>query len=123
MRTPSFPFALALAAAVPAFWPAAALAHDYPTLDRVRYVQECMAEHPGPTFEMTAKCVCVVDALAQQVTLEELNNMSTAMKAATIGGERGGYIRESEGLQAEIRRWRGLQKKVKEGCFIQSGPR
>jgi hypothetical protein len=121
--TPSS-FRLALgAAAVAALLPLAARAHDYPTLDRVRYVQECMAEHPGPKFEMTAKCVCVIDALSQEVPLDELNNMSTAMKAASIGGERGGYIRESEGLQVEIRRWRNLQKKVKEGCFIQPGPR
>lgn len=102
---------------------AAHSAYDYPTLDRVRFVQECMAEHPGPAFEMTSKCVCVVDALAQQVSLEELNSMSTALKASTIGGERGGYIRDSEGLQAEIKRWRELQRKLKAGCFIQQGPR
>ena len=114
---------LAALLAALALAPAAALAHDYPTLDRVRYVQECMAEHPGPAFEMTSKCVCVVDALAQQVTLDEFVNMATALKASTIGGERGGYIRESSGLQADVKRWRELQRKVKSGCFINTEPR
>ena len=33
----------------------AAQAHDYPTADRVLYVQECMRQHPGPEFEMLSK--------------------------------------------------------------------
>lgn len=92
--------------------------YDYPTLDRVRFVQECMAEHPGPSFEMTSKCVCVLDALREQLTFEQFVSLSTAAKATSIGGERGGYIRDSEQLQGDIRRWRALMKKTKEGCFI-----
>lgn len=98
-------------------------AHDYPTLERVRYVQECMAEHPGSSYEMTSKCVCAVDALMQQVSLDDFVNWSTAAKATSIGGERGGTIRDSEQLQVDARRWRDLQRKVKSGCFINTAPR
>lgn len=120
MKTCMFPSAAAALAAAFGLLGAtpARAAHDYPTLERVRFVQECMAEHKGGTFEMTSKCVCVVDALAQELSLEDFISLSTAQKATTIGGERGGYIRDSEALQDNIKRWRALQRKVKTACFI-----
>lgn len=97
----------------------AAPANDFPTVDRVLYVQECIAAHPGTgSFEMTNKCSCALDALAKEVKYAEYVQLSTASKAATIGGERGGYIRDSEKLQADIKRYRALQAKVNKGCFI-----
>ena len=98
--------------------PLAAHAYDYPTLDRVRYVQECMREHPGPQFEMTSKCVCVVDALAKRLTLDQFQAMSTALNANTIGGERGNAIRDVQAVQGDIKRYRELQTQIKKNCFI-----
>jgi hypothetical protein len=96
-------------------------ANDFPTVDRVLYVQECIAAHPGTsTFEMTHKCSCALDALAKEVKYAEYVDLSTASKATTIGGERGSYIRDSEKLQADIKRYRALQAKVNKGCF--NGP-
>lgn len=109
---------IALALVLPALLPASAQAHDYPTIDRVRYVQVCMRDHPGPHYEMTEKCVCVVDALAQKLSHAEFESMSTAMNATSIGGERGAYIRDAEALQGEIKRFRELQAQAKKGCFI-----
>jgi hypothetical protein len=94
-------------------------ANDFPTVDRVLYVQECIAAHPGTgNFEMTNKCSCALDALAKEIKYAEYVQLSTASKATTIGGERGGYIRDSEKLQADIKRYRALQAKVNKGCFI-----
>lgn len=106
-------------AALPAQARGAAQANDFPTVDRVLYVQECIAAHPDVgRFEMTNKCACALDALAKEVRYDEYVQLSTASKATTIGGERGGYIRDSEQLQADIKRYRALQAKVKKGCFI-----
>lgn len=96
----------------------AASANDFPTIDRVLYVQECVRNHPGPYFEMINKCSCALDALARQVSYDEYMTMNTATNANSIGGERGGYIRDAETLQVQIRRFRDLQTKVKQGCFI-----
>ena len=96
-------------------------ANDFPTVDRVLYVQECMATHarPGATqFEMTSKCSCAVDALANQVKYDDYVSMSTAAKATTIAGERGGEIRESEQMQAEIKHYRALQADAEKSCFL-----
>jgi len=92
--------------------------NDFPTVDRVLYVQECMRAHPGPHYEMVNKCACALDALAREVSFDDYVTMSTATNANSIGGERGNTIRDTEQLQAQIKRYRELQVRAKGGCFI-----
>ena len=100
----------------------AAQAYNYPTSDRVIYVQECMRQHPGPEFEMVSKCSCALDKLAQKLPLDQFVAMSTATNANSIGGERGNTIRDTEMLQKQIKRFRELQSQAKRSCFIASEP-
>ena len=93
-------------------------AHDYPTVARVLYVHECMRDHPGPHFEMVNKCSCALDRLAEQLTFDQYESLSTEANATTIGGERGAYLRENEGVQADVRRYRKLQTEVKKACMV-----
>jgi hypothetical protein len=97
---------------------AAACANDFPTVDRVLYVQECMRAHPGPQFEMINKCSCALEALARDVKYDDYVTMSTISKAISMGGERGGTLRDSPSLEAQARRYRELQAKAEKGCFI-----
>lgn len=92
--------------------------NNYPTVDRVLYVQECMRNHPGPHYEMVNKCACALDRLAAEVPFDDYVEMSTAQNANSIGGERGNSIRDTEILQNKIRKYRGLQAKVQTACFI-----
>ncbi|MBL0718307.1 hypothetical protein JI742_00240 [Piscinibacter sp. Jin2] len=96
----------------------AASPNDYPTIDRVLFVQACLREHPGAPFEMINKCSCAVDALAREIRHEDYINLSTASNASTIGGERGSYLRDVESVQVEVRKYRATVRKAKEGCFI-----
>ncbi|MCK6427313.1 MAG: hypothetical protein L6Q75_19835 [Burkholderiaceae bacterium] len=91
---------------------------EYSTVERFLYVQECMRDHPGPHYEMVNKCACAIDRLAQQLPFDEYVALSTAAKANSIGGERGAYIRDSESLQVDVRRWRSLQTQAKKACFV-----
>lgn len=109
---------LFLLAALGAGLPLSAAAHDYPTLDRVRFVQECMREHPGPHFEMTNKCVCTIDKIAQELPHDQFVNGSTVLNANSIGGERGNTIRDTEVLQTEAKGFRAVLAKAKSACFI-----
>ena len=93
-------------------------ANDFPTADRVLYVEECLRVNPGPYFEMVNKCSCAVDALAAEVKYEEYTTMLTISNGMTIGGERGNAIRDVASLQPELKKYRELQAKVKTGCFI-----
>lgn len=97
---------------------ASASANDFPTADRILYVQECMRAHPGSNFEMVNKCSCALDKLALKVKFDDYVTMSTIVKAVTIGGERGGDLRENETLKPQIKRYRELQSEVQSSCFL-----
>jgi hypothetical protein len=97
---------------------AAACANDFPTADRVLYVQECMRAHPGPQFEMINKCSCALDTLARDVKYDDYVTMSTISKAMSIAGEIGGAIRDAPSLEPQAKRYRELQTKAEKGCFI-----
>lgn len=112
---------LAACLTVPALTCTAAWANDFPTSQRVLYVEECMREHPGPHYEMVNKCSCALDTLAREVKYEEYVGMSTVVKAMSIGGERGGSMRDNETVKPQIKRYRDLQAKVQKACFISQG--
>jgi hypothetical protein len=104
--------------------PACALArdNDFPTVDRVLYVQECVRNNPGPYYEMINKCSCALDKLASEVKFDDYVNMSTLANAISIGGERGGTLRDNETVKPQVARFRDLQAKVRKACFIE-GPK
>lgn len=97
---------------------AAARVNDFPTRERVIYVQECMHAHPGPAFEMIAKCSCALDTIAGEVSHEEYSSMTTIAKAMSIGGERGNTIRDAPGLQPQLKRWRSVEADALRACFV-----
>lgn len=119
MKTSSVPALMAAcAAALACSSHAADRVNDFPTVDRVLYVQECVRQHPGPHYEMVNKCSCALDALAREISFDDYTSMSTATNANSIGGERGNTIRDTELLQTQIKRFREVQARAKAGCFI-----
>ena len=95
-----------------------AAANDFPSGARVLYVQECIKANPGPNYEMVNKCSCALDAIAREVKHEDFVTMQTIVNAISIGGERGGELRDNETVKPQIKRYRELQAKVQQGCFI-----
>jgi hypothetical protein len=98
--------------------PPLAQANDFPTVDRVLYVQECVRDNPGPHYEMINKCSCALDRIASEVKFDDFTSMSTVVKAVSIGGERGGQLRDNESIKPQIARYRELQAKARKACFI-----
>jgi hypothetical protein len=96
----------------------AAIANDFPTADRVIYVQDCVKNNPGPHFEMINKCSCALDALAREVKYDDYVTMSTIVNAMSIGGERGNDLRDNETLKPQVKRFRELQAQAYQSCFI-----
>lgn len=111
-------FAANILAATAAHAEAPARANDFPTMDRVLYVHECMRDFPGMHYEMVSKCSCALDHLAARIDYAEYINLKTAADARSIGGERGSYIRANEEQKAHARRFAELQKESRKGCFI-----
>ena len=87
------------------------------------YMTECMRAHPGPQFEMIHKCSCVLDGLATELKFDDYVTLSTLDKAMSIGGERGGSIRDAPSFEAQAKRYRELRTKTEASCFIGAGPR
>ena len=46
--------------------------------------------------------------------------MTTIVKAVSIGGERGGDLRDNETIKPQIKRYRDLQSEVQKSCFLSS---
>jgi hypothetical protein len=121
MKPVEFPMkslCLPLAACALVALPWLAHANDFPTADRVLYVQDCMRSNPGPYYEMVNKCSCALDQMAGDVKFDDYVTMITVVNAISIGGERGGELRDNETLKPQIKRYRELQQKVQKTCFI-----
>lgn len=99
--------------------PAAAVqANDFPTQERVLYVQECMQEHPGNSYEMISKCSCALDAVASELSYDEYTTLHTSTLAQRIAGERGAALRDNVPVSKEVKRFREIQARAKKHCFI-----
>jgi hypothetical protein len=95
-----------------------ASANDYPTVERVEFVEACMREHQGMRQEFLYKCACTIDAMATQVGYAEYVELLTATRAITIAGERGAVVREAADAQAMAKRFRVLETLAKQQCFL-----
>ena len=98
----------------------AAAAHDYPTVERVLYVEACVRDHPDRNHqEMIYKCSCAIDSIAQRFTYDEFVEGATALYAGQAAGERGTMVRESETGRELANAFREVQKEAFQKCLIQ----
>jgi hypothetical protein len=96
------------------------LAFEYPTVDRVEFVEFCAMEHSTkPHQEMVYKCSCLIDQFAKQVSYDDYVDLSTAFKAFSMAGEHGNMIRDSStGIELN-KRYKSIMAAAKTSCFIQ----
>jgi hypothetical protein len=92
-------------------------AHDYPTVDRVEYVLECMWNH-SDRQEYLYKCSCVIDEIAKELTYEQFVEASTASRGQGFPGERGGAFRDPEGIKSLSKKFREIQARANKQCLI-----
>lgn len=91
---------------------------DYPTLERVLFVEQCVREHPDRSRqEMIYKCACAMDALAEEIPYAQYSDLLTMAQSVTIAGERGNTARAEESLK-EARRFRGILAGAYKSCLI-----
>jgi hypothetical protein len=110
----------AAAAAVLALLSNVALGNDFPTLDRVLFVESCIRDHPDrPRQEMLYKCSCALDAIAEEIAYDDYVELSTAADAGQIAGERGAAVRESSVGRDMTKKFRAVKGKAFSNCLIQ----
>jgi|SRR5689334_18647338 hypothetical protein len=113
------PITLALAATCTSLVLHARVAHayDYPTVDRVEFVLECMHRNEGKQ-EFLYKCSCVIDELAQKYSYDEFVEASTAARYQTLGGERGGEFRDPPKTRESAKRYLQARSEAMKHCAV-----
>jgi len=91
--------------------------HNYPTIARVEYVQECI-EKKGAAIANVYKCSCAIDWIARKLTYEEYVEAQTYSKYATLPGEGGGIFRDSSEAKEKAKLYRTLEADAFKGCGL-----
>jgi hypothetical protein len=71
-------------------------ADDYPTMDSVRYVLDCMAELGAQTEENLYTCVCRHDVITEAMPFKEYEQATFFERYNDMPGKRGGLVRDSK---------------------------
>jgi hypothetical protein len=95
-----------------------ALAHDYPTMDRVDQVLTCMKRNGGQNVDNLFRCSCEIDVIAQTVSLEEFNTARTYEIYKNMPGEKGALFREGEDARKAVETLAAARKNAEKRCFV-----
>ena len=93
--------------------------HDYPTVARVEFVQDCIATHGGK-LENLYQCSCAIDRIANSLSYDEFVEASTYAKYATLPGEGGGIFRDSDTAKQMAKRYRETEAEAYRSCGLRS---
>ena len=93
--------------------------HNYPTLARVEFVQECIARHGGK-LENLYQCSCAIDRIANSLSYDEFVEASTYAKYSTLPGEGGGIFRDSDTAKQMAKRYRETEAEAYRSCGLGS---
>jgi hypothetical protein len=89
--------------------------HNYPTVARMEYVNNCMAKTTDKLAAMY-QCSCAIDRIADALSYDDFIEASTYAKNATLPGEGGGIFRDSDRARQLAKRFRELESASLTGC-------
>ncbi len=93
--------------------------HDYPTVARVEFVQECIKEHGGK-LQNLYQCSCAIDRIANALSYDDFVEASTYAKYSSLPGEGGGIFRDSEQARQMAKRYRETEAEAYRSCGLGS---
>lgn len=76
------------------FASAFASANEYPTMDTVRFVVNCMADNGGQNEENLYACTCRLDTISAQLSFDEYEQVAVYLRNKAMPGEKGGVFRD-----------------------------
>ena len=100
---------------------AEAPAHDYPTVARVEYVQECI-NRTGRGQVTMYQCACALDRIAEKLTYDEFVESSTYAKYSTLPGEGGGIFRDTDDAKKKAKLFRTIESEAFRACNVPAPP-
>jgi hypothetical protein len=97
--------------------PRDAPAHDYPTIARVEYVNECVGKNGGKLAALY-QCSCAIDRIANALAYDDFVEASTFAKYATLPGAGGAIFRDSDRGRKLAKDFRDLESDALRGCGL-----
>jgi hypothetical protein len=95
--------------------------HDYPTVARVEYVNQCIGKSGGALAALY-QCSCAIDKLAARLSYDEFVEAGTYAKYAALPGEGGGIFRDSTEAKDRARLYRDLESEARRSCGLVAAP-
>jgi hypothetical protein len=100
--------------------PGIARANDFPTQVRVEFVLGCMDQQGGQSYDTLYKCVCLVDAIADEMSRDEFEEARVFSQLRSTPGERGGVFRDPDRARALVAKLQAVTERGKAKCLIRS---
>ena len=100
--------------------PGVTLANDFPTQARVEFVLGCMNEQGGQSYDTFYKCVCLVDAIADEMSHDEFAQARVFSQLRSTPGERGGEFRDPDQARSLVAKLQAVTERGKLKCLIRS---
>jgi hypothetical protein len=91
--------------------------HDYPTIARIEYVQECINKAGGRQGAMY-QCACAIDRIAEKLTYDEYVEASTYARYSTLPGEGGGIFRDTDEAKQKAKLFRTIESDAYRACNV-----
>ena len=91
--------------------------HQYPTIARVEYVNDCVGRNGGK-LAAVYQCACAIDKIADVLAYDDFVESSTFAKYATLPGQGGSIFRDSDKAREMAKRYRALETDAWRGCGI-----
>lgn len=96
-----------------------ASANEYPTMDTVRYVVNCMVDNGGQNEENLYACTCRFDAISALLTFDEYEQVSVYLRNKGMPGEKGGVFRDLGRDTKDLRdKFEQIEKEAVRSCPI-----
>src|SRR5262245_15927346 len=102
--------------------PGVATANDFPTQTRVEFVLGCMNEQGGQSYDNLYKCVCLVDAVAEQMSHDEFEQAQVFSQLRSTAGERGGVFRDPDQARTLVAKLAAALDRARAQCFVKPAP-
>ncbi len=110
--------ALSIGAGLIVLLPGVTRANDFPTQVRVEFVLGCMEEQGGQSYDTLYKCVCLVDAIADEMSHDEFAQARVFSQLRTTPGERGGVFRDPDQARSLVAKLQAVTERGKAKCLI-----
>ena len=99
--------------------PMAAFAgNDFPTVDRVNYVLDCMDRHGEQSITNLLGCSCTIDAIASKMKYEKYSDAKTYEEYKDTPGDKGDAFRTNERAKTLYNKMGELEAEAEKHCFV-----